>query len=77
MAVQRFWTGITTLYGGYSLWAVLILGWGTALAAVGSGVIFSLTRWRIPVDLMPVASRQNKKEAVDKDRKTLASTVTI
>jgi neurotransmitter:Na+ symporter, NSS family len=61
MAVQRFWTGITTLYGGYSLWAVLILGWGTALAAVASGVIFSLTRWRIPVDLMPVRQPAKQK----------------
>jgi NSS family neurotransmitter:Na+ symporter len=52
MAVQKIRLGLTTPYGGYSTPAILILGWGIALAAAGSGVILSRIAWRIPIELM-------------------------
>lgn len=61
MAVQKLWMGLTTLYGGYSLEAVLILGWGTAVGAVVAGIILSCLGWRIPIDLMPHGSPKIKK----------------
>lgn len=61
MAAQKLWMGLTTLYGGYSLAAVLILGWGVAIAAAGAGVILSRLAWRIPIDPMPHRSPETEK----------------
>ena len=48
-AVQNLLGDINTPYGDYSLAAIVSLGWGIAIGAVGVGILLSVAKWRNPL----------------------------